>query len=130
MNTTDTKTLIANLYGFKNLSKDEQKDTLAALANALNNGTLGWPEHRNRYLFQFFCCLAGLNISKEDADILDEVDYSLSNIRTVEELDTCHLYWLITRDLSYLGIIRSIANDPFSNLRSQASTIVHNAIVK
>lgn len=117
--------LIANVYNFLNLPLFQQEIVINDLTQSfVENNKLKWPRHRCHYVIELCKELANVPMTHVEIEHLRNIRHKFESISSIEDLDTCLMFWQITKDVQYWNRIQVIANDPYHKLVSHASIII------
>ena len=115
--------LIGQIYQFATLSSDERKCVVAEITAGTD---LHWPRHRTLYILPLCKSFASLPLTPEETELLNEINCRFETIKTVTDLDTCLMFWQITKSPEYWRIIQRHANTMYSPVYRQANVILTN----
>lgn len=119
--------LISNTYNFISLSQPDQVNVIFDLVQNFNqNTTLKWPPHRQDYVVPLCKELANLPMTSSEITQMHDIRRRFKSISCVSDLDTCLMFWQITKDRQYWNYIHNITTDPNHELFSHASIILLN----
>lgn len=117
--------IVSDIYNFSSLSKLERDLLIVHIQTASNDGNaLKWPEHRLKYLIPLCKETNGDVLTKDEIIMLRILREEFEDIATVDVLDTCIIFWKITKDPQYETFIRRIAHDVYSPLQKTAATVL------
>jgi hypothetical protein len=115
---------VSYIYEFSQLDPTIQLEVVKTLADAANrNEKLGWQKNREMCVLPLCKYIAGLPLASEESTVLLTTQKSFDDIKTPEVLDTCLMFWQVSREDRYRNVIKSHACNPFSAVQKQAAAV-------
>lgn len=119
--------LVSELYTYYMLNDEQKKYLIEKVINHYGKDrTLNWPSNREEVIIPFLKSLIEIPLNAEENDKLKDVNNRLQFIENGNDLDTCLMFWLITRQPAYRNFIIKTTGVTDQLLRNQALMIVRH----
>lgn len=94
--------IISDLYNFINLSAKDQFSCLYDfIEHSRCHNSFSWPSHRCVAIPPFCKNLLNIPLTFCELEIVKNIDLRIQNISSIEDLDICLMFWLISKDEKY-----------------------------
>lgn len=117
--------LVRELYRFSQLSVINQCKLADTLIEYKEKGnTLGWKNNREDIIIPFLKSYIGYKLTEEESTLLTNKQRKLERVNNMDDLDICLMFWQVTLDPKYMGIIRKEALDITSHVYKPSNIIL------